>query len=405
MLRTAVQAFYIFVKILAVYFAVISVFAFARTRRLPEPKKRLRFAVLVPARNEERCVAGIVESIKNQRYSGPPADIYVIPNNCSDCTEEAARRAGAQILRVSENVRSKGAALHEAMALLADDSRFDAFCVFDADNEADEGFLEAMNRTLCAGANVAKSRILSKNRRQSWVCACYDIYFCIANQFLNRARGNLGMSARLIGTGFAVNREFLRSIGGWNTETITEDAEFYAQCAIRGEKIAYCEGAVTYDEEPLDFATSLVQRKRWMSGVMQVAQQKAPQLARGLKRTRSFLTCFDASVQFAFLYIQAFLPFLLLVSLALDPASVLRSLPLSLALGYGGGLLNAVLALALERRLSKDMLPGILMYPLFLASFILLQTVSLFLRTERWRETLHTGVRLRVGERARIAVP
>ena len=54
----------------------------------------------------------------------------------------------------------------------------------------------------------------------------------------------------------------MEELGGWNTETFTEDAEFYAMLSARGEKVAYCKNAVTYDEEPLSFSESMTQRRR-----------------------------------------------------------------------------------------------------------------------------------------------
>lgn len=399
MIENATDVFFIIVKVFAIYFTVISAFAILRPKRAPDTEKRLKFAVLIPARNEESCIAGIVESIYAQNYPEELADVYVIPNNCTDDTAGAAARAGAKVLKVSPSVRSKGAALHESIdKLLASAENYDAFCVFDADNEADANFLVSMNRTLCSGARVAKSRILSKNRNQSWVCACYDIYFCTANLFMNRAREKLGMSARLIGTGFAVRRDFLEETGGFHTETITEDAEFYAACAARGERIAFCEDAITYDEEPLSFKTSLTQRKRWMSGVMQVAQLKLSDLVGGLNRTNSFVFCADTLLQFTFAYLQALIPLAFVIAFAANPSGQLAAMPLSALLGYLGAAANATLALALQKRLSADMIVGILMYPLFMLSFIPLQTISLFKRTTQWREVRHTGVRRAVAE-------
>lgn len=393
MLETFTSVFFIIAKIFAIYFGIISVFALIKPKKTLETEKHLKFAVLIPARNEQSCIEGIVDSIKRQNYPADCADVIVIPNNCTDDTAEVATNAGAKIMDMPPSVCSKGAALREAFTRLCEDSDYDAFCVFDADNEADENFLAAMNRTLCSGARVAKSRILSKNRGQSWVCACYEIYFCVANQFMNRARNTLGLSARLIGTGFAVRRDFIEELGGWNTETITEDAEFYAICAARGERIAFCEDAVTYDEEPLDFKTSVTQRKRWMSGVMQVAQLKAPELIRGMNRTSSFFTSLDTSLQFAFAYIQALIPIFFVLSFAANPSAVIAAAPLSIAIGCLSAIANAVLALALEKRLSRIMIVGILMYPIFVFSFIPLQTISLFKRTTQWHEIRHTGVR------------
>lgn len=402
MLETISDAFFIFMKVFAAYFTVISIFAFCRPKKAPETEHRLRFAVLVPARNEESCITGIVESLFTQNYPSELADIYVIPNNCTDDTEGTAIRAGAKILNVSSSVQSKGAALHEACELLlASDKGYDAFCVFDADNEADINFLSAMNKTLCSGARVAKSRIVSKNRSQSWVCSCYDIYFCFANLFLNRARSVLGLSARLIGTGFAIRRDFLEELGGFNTETITEDAEFYAICAALGEKIAFCEDALTYDEEPLSFKTSLIQRRRWMSGVMQVTRLKMGDLTAGLLHRHSFFFSFDILMQFCFSYVQAIIPFAILLAFIANPTEFVLSVPLSLLTGCLGAAANAVLALLLQKRFTFSMIPGILMYPLFVFSFIPLQTLSLFKHTTDWHEIRHTGVRRFYHEKER----
>ena len=394
MLENTTEIFFIIVKVFAIYFGIISAFAFLKPKRAAKTEERLKFAMLIPARNEENCIAGIIESLQAQNYPSELMDIYVIPNNCTDNTAEAAIRAGAKVLSVSPSVKSKGAALHESInKLLESDENYDAFCVFDADNEADEDFLISMNNTLCSGARVAKSRILSKNRYQSWVCACYDIYFCSANMFMNRARERIGMSARLIGTGFAVRRDFMEEIGGFSTETITEDAEFYAACAAVGERIAFCEDAITYDEEPLSFKTSLSQRKRWMSGIMQVAQLKLRDLFVGMNRTNSFLFCFDTLLQFSFAYIQAVMPIAFILAFAANPLGMLATIPLSILSGYLGAAANAVLALVMQNRLNVKMIPGILMYPLFMLSFIPLQTLSLFKRTTVWKEIRHTGVR------------
>lgn len=405
MLDDIATVFFIIAKVFAVYFMLISLFGLVPLRRRREADRHMKFAVLVAARNEEKCIAGIVESIQRQNYPPELRHIYVIPNNCTDGTEGAAIWAGARIISVSSAVRGKGAALREATEkLLESPEGYDAFVVFDADNEADENFLYAMNKTLCSGSRVAKSRILSKNREQSWVCACYEIYFCTANLFMNRARERLRLSARLIGTGFAVTADFLREIGGFRTETITEDAEFYAICSSKGERIAFCEEAVTYDEEPLSFKTSLTQRKRWMSGILQVTALKFPQLAVGLIHKKSVFYCLDVLLQFSFGYVQALLPlaFILGLCFSADPMAVVAGIPISILLGYTGAMLNGMLALALQKRLSASMIKGLLMYPVFVFSFIPLQTISLFKRTTEWREIHHTGVRLKPASKPEV---
>lgn len=387
------QIFSLVMAACGLYFGAVSVCALLRRRQPEHPARQLRFAVLAAARNEEGCIAGLIESIRRQDYPPELVDIYIIPNNCTDDTAGAALAAGAQIIHVSASVRGKGQALHEAFAQLLAEGRHDAYCVFDADNEADPAFLSEMNRAL-TGARAAKSRILAKNARESWVCACYETYFCNANQFLNMARRNLGLSARLIGTGFAVRRDLMEELGGWNAASLTEDAEFYAELEARGERIAYVPGAVTYDEEPLTFRDSLVQRRRWMSGVMKIGQQSAGALLKAAVKGPNRRFALDALAQFFFAWLQALvIPLFLLWAYFHLPQAVAALPGLALRF-YGGTLLVGLAALLLERRLSIHTAAGLLLYPVFIFSFLPLQTLSLFFPNKRWTPIRHTGVRM-----------
>lgn len=353
--------------------------------------KKLKFAALIAARNEETSISRIIHSLKNQDYPNELIDIFVIPNNCTDNTGPVAKQSGAYVIEAPKTIKYKGHALQFAInKLLKSEKKYDAFLVFDADNIASPEFVSSINQTLCNGARVAKSRILSNNREDSWVAMCYEIHFCTSNLLLNRARSRIGLSARLIGTGFAVTTDYLIEIGGFNTITITEDAEFFAICAIQGEKIAFCENAITYDEQSLDFKTSLIQRKRWMSGIMQVLILKFKDLVKGVFRIESSKYSLDALIQFSFAYVQAFIPFALILAIINAPSHfILHSLPFIIIRSYLYILLTALIVLYVENRLtySKNTIVGILMYPFFVLSFIPLETVSLFKRTLKWEET------------------
>ena len=224
----------------------------------------------------------LVESLKKQDYPDALYDIFVIPNNCTDDTESEALCAGAKIFRCFEPVRCKGDALHEAVAWLLP-QRYDAFCVFDADNVADEQFLARMNDAFCAGAQVCKGAMRAKNPYASWLSGCYGLYFTLFDTFFSRARMSCGLSSKLVGTGFAVHRAVLERFGGWNTSTIAEDAELAAQCAANGVRVCFVPGALTSDEAPNDFDVSLRQRRRWCSGIMDVAVRMDAPLVSALR--------------------------------------------------------------------------------------------------------------------------
>lgn len=377
-------------KIFTVWFFLTALLFWKRPEPYARCTAKTRFACLIPARNEEAVIGALVESLKAQNYPAELYDVYVIPNNCTDGTEEAARSAGAKILRCSAPVRCKGDALRETIQHLLPQG-YDAFCVFDADNVVHPDFLARMNDAFCAGAKVAKARQFVKNPRDSWVAGCYALYFALTDYFFNRSRFSLNLSAKLIGTGFAVHRDVLARTGGWNTVTITEDVEFAAQCAELGERIWWVPEAMTFDEAPTSFRVSLRQRRRWCSGIMSTSNIMLPRLLRpapAANRFRAADMCFLLCAPF----VQAFslLPFPLFALCAAqhELLGVWAAFTLaSLAASY---IASAVFGFILARLSGEGSLArSALMFPIFMASFIPLQIISLLRRTTQWQEIRH----------------
>ena len=168
MLDTLILILTLLLKAASLWFLAVALFALRKPKRYAVCAPRTRFACLVAARNEEAVIGALVESLKKQDYPDALYDIFVIPNNCTDDTESEALCAGAKIFRCFEPVRCKGDALHEAVAWLLP-QHYDAFCVFDADNVADEQFLARMNDAFCAGAQVCKGAMRAKNPYDSWL--------------------------------------------------------------------------------------------------------------------------------------------------------------------------------------------------------------------------------------------
>lgn len=349
-----------------------------------------RFACLIPARSEEAVIAALVRSLRGQNYPDALYDIYVIPNNCTDDTEGTARAAGAKIFRCFDPVRCKGDALHEAVAWLLPRG-YDAFCLFDADNIAHPDFLARMNDAMLAGAKVAKGAMRVKNPRDSWVTGCYALYFVLNDTFFSRSRANLGLSAKLVGTGMAVHREVLERMGGWNTTTIAEDAEFSAQCASLGERVWWVPEALTYDEAPITFGVSLTQRRRWCSGIMSTAEIMLPRLLQinpGANRARIADICFFLCAPFV-QALSALPPLLFALTAALQGLLAAWALLTALSLigAYCGMALFALTLRAIAGQ--RVRVSSVLLFSIFMASFLPLQIVSLLHRTTSWQPIRH----------------
>ena len=370
-------------KILTFYTAALSVFFLFPRRKCPQAAPNTRFALLIPARNEERVIANIVESLLKQDYPCRFYDIFVIPNNCTDDTEGAALRAGAKVLHCRCAVSSKGEVLRDIFDQLQ--GQYEAYCVFDADNIVDPSFLSRMNDRVCAGAHVAKSHLLAINPYDSWVAGCYDIYFANCHLLYNLSRDRLGLNAKLVGTGFMVTDDLLRRMGGWNTTTLTEDTEFTAQCAIWGERVHYVPEALVYDEEPLTFSLSLRQRRRWSAGVLSVAGRYVPRLL-----ARPTLRRLDYAIFLCMIPVQLLAVIPVLYGLiGMEPMNILTTLAVSLSSFAGGAIITSLLLALVNRRCIRKMWKSILLYPVFLASWYVLHFACLFVKPKVWHPIPH----------------
>ena len=370
-MQNAISGAMLLLKLASLYFLVVALFALKKPKPIPRANPNMRFACVIAARNEERVIGGLIESLLRQTYPKALFDIYVMPNNCTDHTALAAIRAGAQVLRPEGEIRCKGDALHEVFETLLKKD-YDAFCVFDADNFVDPAFLSRMNDAFCAGAKAAKGAMRVKNPEDSPLCACYGLYFTCFDFFFSRARMNCGLSSKLVGTGFAVHRSVLEKSHGWNSVTIAEDAEFAAYLA----------------ETPTSVLVSLRQRRRWSSGVMDVAQAQLGSLACGVF-DEGGLRALDMLAMLTQPFCQAASFFLgcALVLVQSNAAQTIALLPLGLAGGFFAMTMFACLLSKIQG--GRYNWRAILLFPLFMASWLPLNLVSLLFRIRVWREIEH----------------
>lgn len=358
--------------------------------------KNHKFMAIIPAHNEEAVVGNLVESLKNQDYPKDLYDIYVIADNCTDNTAKIAREKGAIVYeRFDSEKKTKGYALQWFLQQkIQENAPYDAFFVFDADNIVDKGFIKAMNKKLCQGEDVVQGYRDIKNPTDSWVTAGYAIFYWTMHRFYHLARYNLGLSPLLNGTGFMVKFDVIKP-NGWDTQTLTEDIEFSLKRIIKGRKLGWATDAIVYDEQPLEYKQSWTQRMRWSVGHIQCVKYYLKDLAKGVKEHKTLMN-FDG-----FLYLMG-MP-MLIITLGL--------LVVNFAIYAGNGMttaaliwnyaryigatfllppLTAILIMWLDKRPIKPMLKGILCYPLFLGSWILINIKALIKPDTTWTKIEHT---------------
>ena len=267
-----------------------------KPKKYPDSPRTNRYAVMIPARNEECVVGQLIDSVKNQDYPSELVDVYVVADNCNDRTKDIAEQHGAFVYeRFNKEQVGKGYSLSYLFTKLFEKhglDYYDGYFVFDADNLLNSKYITEMDKCLSAGNKIITSHRNSKNYGTNWITAGYSLWFLREAKLLNNVRTLLNTSCAVSGTGFLIHKDIIKRQNGWKHFLLTEDIEFSVDNVINGEKIAYCHDAIFYDEQPVTFVQSWHQRLRWSKGFLQVFGKYGKKLITGIFRNRSF-SCYD----------------------------------------------------------------------------------------------------------------
>ena len=385
------------ITIFWLYQIMVSLCSLVKLKDKPlKVKKDHRFMAIIPAHNEEAVVVNLIESLKKQTYNKNLYDIYVIADNCTDNTAKVAKQAGAIVYeRFDETKKTKGYALNWFLQQkIKENAPYDALFIFDADNIVDKDFIKNMNKKLCQGEDVVQGYRDIKNPSDNWISSGYSLFYWTMHRFYHLARYNLGLSPLLNGTGFMVKFDVIKP-QGWDTVTLTEDIEFSLKRIIAGKKLGWATDAICYDEQPTGFKQSWSQRSRWTVGHMQCIKEYTKSLAQAAKKNKTMMN-FDG-----LLYIVGSIPMFVITLVLLATnflmyagngmtemelvVNILRYLIPTFLLPIG----TALIVMLLDRRPIKPMIKGLLCYPLFMGSWLLINFKCLFKRETTWEKINH----------------
>lgn len=379
------------------YQFVISLCALVKLKDKPYlVNKNHKFMAIIPAHNEEMVVGNLIDSLKNQTYDKNLYDIYVIADNCTDKTADVARKAGAIVYERFDNAhKTKGYALQWFLKQkIAENADYDAFFVFDADNIVDKNFIKNMNKKLCQGEEVVQGYRDIKNPTDNWITAGYALFYWTMHRMYHLARYNIGLSPLLNGTGFMVKFDVVKP-NGWETETLTEDIEFSLKQIIQGRKLGWATDAIVYDEQPTSFKQAWSQRSRWTVGHMQCLKTYTGKLYKAVKEHKTLMN-FDG-----LLYIAGTTPILVVTfGLILINCIMYASQAMTTWL-FIVNILNyliptlifpiftALFVMILEKKPIKPMIKGLLCYPAFMGTWVIINLKCLFKRETTWEKIDH----------------
>lgn len=291
------QALEIIIKILSIIGIILTVLqaykilyliGLFKHRKYKKTDNYHTYGICIAARNEEKVIHNLLDSLENLDYDKSKLKIFVVADNCNDSTADIVRDFASTSkieTRVYEhndpNERMKGYALRYLFDQIKEEygSRdiVDGYFIFDADNVLKQDYILRMNEAFDEGKEVIVSYRNSKNVSRNWISFSYAIHWLRTCLFENRGKTIIGLSCRIQGTGFLFSNKYVKD--GWKYLTLTEDRYFCTDVVVGGGKVAYCEEAVFFDEQPYKAKVALRQRLRWAKGNLQSSVEFCPRLA------------------------------------------------------------------------------------------------------------------------------
>jgi cellulose synthase/poly-beta-1,6-N-acetylglucosamine synthase-like glycosyltransferase len=274
-----------------VYYVVLAVVALAprRAETLAEGGDPLRFAIVIPAHDEEKSIIATVEACRGLDYPKDRHTVYVVADNCSDRTAELAGAAGATALvRYDERRRGKGHALTWAFdRVLA--RGHDAVVVLDADCRLDDQALRAFDRRLRSGERALQANDVASNPSDSATSYAVAVGNLIENDLFYAPKDRLRLAVFLRGTGMVFHREVLEEVP-WDADSLTEDTEYTLRLLRKGIRVGFVPEIRARSEFPVSGDQLKVQRRRWSGGGLYFVRTQALRLiGEGLVTSRGLL--------------------------------------------------------------------------------------------------------------------
>ena len=225
----------------------------------------VRFAVVIPAHNEELGLPATLRTVAASDYPAECVRVLVVADNCTDCTADVARRFGAECLERLDPVnRGKGYALALAIPH-ALQGPVDAVMVLDADCELAPDVLRRVAAELADGAEAVQAARVPRNPGDGPAALVSAVGSAIENA-VSAGRSRLGLAVALRGSGMVFTRGVLERFP-WSSYGLTEDAEYAGELSRAGVRVRFLPDAVVTGEVPADVRTLATQRRRWRAAL------------------------------------------------------------------------------------------------------------------------------------------
>ena len=328
-------------SILVPYFAVLVIFSLYGIHRyvvigtycrhrssLPHARPQSlaiipRVTIQLPVYNEKYVIERLLGAVAPMEYPKDRLQIQVLDDS-TDGTSSIAlalvqhyRRQGLPIEYHHRSDRRgfKAGALQEGLQTATGE----LIAIFDADFMPPSDFLQRTVPLFAdASVGVVQTRWSFINRHYNLLTEVQGLLLDAHFALEHGARCGRGIFFNFNGTAGIIRRAMIDDAGGWQADTLTEDADLSYRAQLRGWRLLYTPDVDCQSELPADMQSFQAQQFRWCKGLTQVARKILPAVFRAQIPLRLKIE--------AFFYLTPNIcyPLTLLLAALVVPATIIR---------------------------------------------------------------------------------
>lgn len=260
---------FILMLIMSWYYIASFFISGKKVKPVPHSRKKTKFAIIVPARNESKVITNTFSSFVTQTYDRKYYDVWVIVESEKDPTCEICKNFGYNVFvrKDLHNKHTKGFAIQELHNYFVKENiDYDAYMIIDAGDILSAPYFEVMNDLRQTGVMVGLGYRNYTNASQNWMTATSAVFFSYMMSFTARMRTNLFRKTTLAGTGLFVDTKIIKDAGGWIWTGMTEDTQLTAYCYYHDVPMRYYPLVEFFDEQCSTLKASHKQKIRWIWG-------------------------------------------------------------------------------------------------------------------------------------------
>lgn len=256
-----------------------------------------RVTVQLPLYNERYVVAQLLEAILKLDYPRELLQIQVLDDSTDEThpvAEALVAQYRAQGFPIEYRHRSnrhgfKAGALQAGLATVTGEF----IAIFDADFVPEPDFLKrTIHYFTDPNVGLVQTRWTYQNREQNLLtevqAAMLDGHFILEQAA--RCGGRLFFNFN--GTAGVLRRKMIDDAGGWQHDTLVEDADLSYRAQLKGWRFVYVPSIECLSELPVEMHGFQMQQSRWAKGLMQAAIKLLPAIMRSKAHWRVKLEAF-----------------------------------------------------------------------------------------------------------------